>query len=49
MMHTIMAFSRSIISPDQKVSFNLLIISRKMASCDTRVISRIDFRNDHGK
>ena len=32
MMHTIMAFARSIISPDRKVSLNPLIISRKVAS-----------------
>ena len=41
MMHTIMAFALSIISPDRKVSLNQRIISWKVASCDTLVISRI--------
>jgi len=49
MMHTIMAFARSIISPDRKVSFNPRIILRNISSCDTLVISRIDFRHDHCK
>ena len=45
----IMAFARSIISPDRKFSLNLRIISRKVGSCDTLVISRIGFRHDHCK
>ena len=32
-----------------KVSLNWLIISWKVASCDTLVTSRIDFRHDHCK
>ena len=46
MVHTIMAFARSIISPVRKFSLNPLIILRKVVSCDTLVISRIDFRHD---
>ena len=49
MMHKIMAFALSIISPDRTVSLNQLIISWKVASCDTLVISRMDFRHDHCK
>ena len=48
-MHTIMTFARSIISLDRKVRLNPRIISRKVASRDTLVISRIDFRHDHCK
>ena len=40
-MHTIMVFAQSIISLDWKVSLNQAIISRKVASCDTLVISTI--------
>ena len=49
MMHRIMAFALSIISPHQKVSLNQHIFSLKVASCDTLVIRRIDFRHDHCK
>ena len=49
MMHTIIAFVRSIITPDRNVSLAPLIISWNAASCDTVVISRIDFRHDHCK
>ena len=49
MMHVIMAFARSTIFPDWKVSLNQLIILMKVASCDTSVISRINFRHDHCK
>ena len=45
MMHKILALALSIISPDRKVRINPLIISLKVESCDTLVISRIDFRH----
>ena len=42
-------FAQFIISPNRKIRLNPLTISRKVASCDALVISRIDFRHDHCK